>query len=182
MRFPAPTEMIASYLSELREAATSTDEPDIERRRIAGLPRPWDPASCPSHARPQIYFWLDHVVAWLNEQHTWRTECLIPICWDRHPHLVHEIAVVACMRWEATFARTPADLDTWQRFILPEFQHRMVERIGPAGCPPGRHQPAPGTPRQAIYRSPDEATQRDVRRGLDRDDAGPIPPVYVPPT
>ena len=111
-----------------------------------------------------MYGWLDEVVAWINEQHTWRTDRVIPICWDLHPHIVHELATVTCLRWEATFARTPAQLEEWQRVVLPGFLRGIAERIGETGCPPGRHQPAPGAARNALYRQGDEAARRRVRR------------------
>ena len=51
----------------------------------AMLPRPWDPPSCPGELRRLIYVWLDEVVGWINEEHTWRTDRVIPICWDLAP-------------------------------------------------------------------------------------------------
>jgi hypothetical protein len=110
---------------------------------------------------------MDEVVAWINEEHTWRTYRVIPICWDLHPHVVHELATVACLRWEATYARTPAALEEWHRFTLPAFLSRIVDRIGDTGCPPGRHQPSPGMGRIAIYRDASESTRRRSQRNQD---------------
>ena len=101
--FPEPPGVIARLLDELRLAAAATDETEHESRRVAMLSRPWDPPSCPPEIRRNVYLWLDDVVAWINEDHTWRTDRVVPICWDLHPHLVHELATVACLRWEATF-------------------------------------------------------------------------------
>lgn len=165
--FPKPPGVIACALDELRIAAVSADETEHEARRVALLPRPWDPADCPSEIRRNVYTWLDDVVAWINEEHTWRTDRIIPICWDRHPHIVHELATLACLRWEATFARTPSPLENWQQFTLPAFLIRVVERIGETGCPPGRHQPNPGEGRNVIYRDPEEAPRRRDRRWRD---------------
>lgn len=165
--FPTPPGVVASLLDELRIAAASTDEPDEECRRVALLPRPWDPPSCLPEIRQGMYSWMDEVVAWINEEHTWRTDRVIPICWDLHPHVVHELATVACLRWEASFARTPAPLEEWHRFTLTAFLARVAERIGETGCPPGRHQPSPGAGRNGIYRAPEEAHRRRQRRWTD---------------
>ena len=165
--FPAPPGVIATLLDELRLAAAATDETEHESRRVAGLPRPWDPASCPPDVRRYVYVWLDGVVAWVNEDHTWRTDRLIPTCWDLHPHIVHELATVACLRWETRFARTPTPLEDWHRYSLPALLNRITERIGETGCPPGRHQPSPGTARHAAYRSDSEVSRRRVRRSRD---------------
>jgi hypothetical protein len=168
--FPEPPGVIARLLDELRLAAASTEEPEHESRRVDMMPRPWEPAGCAPEIRREMYAWLDDVVGWINEQHTWRTDRVIPICWDLHPHLVHELATLACLRWEACFARTPNSLSEWQRLWLPSFLARVVDRIGEGGCPPGRHQASPGLGRNAIYRQADEAGQRRGRRW--RDESG----------
>ena len=165
--FPEPPGVIARLLDELRLAAAATDETEHESRRVAMLSRPWDPPSCPPEIRRNIHLWLDEVVAWINEEHTWRTDRVVPICWDLHPHIVHELATIVCLRWEATFARTPAALEDWHRFALPAFLARVVERIGETGCPPGRHQPSPGTGRNTIYCDHSESARRRRRRSAD---------------
>lgn len=169
--FPTPPGVVASLLDELRIAAGSIDETDAEARRVALLPRPWDPPSCLPEIRQSMYAWMDEVVAWINEEHTWRTDRVLPICWDLHPHVVHELATVACLRWEAGFARTPAALEEWHRFTLPAFLGRVVDRIGETGCPPGRHQPSPGGGRNVIYCDTDESTRRRLRRWQDSEAA-----------
>jgi len=171
--FPSPPGVIARTLDELRIAAAATDESEHEARRVELIPRPWDPADCPPEIRRNVYAWLDDVVAWINEEHTWRTDRVIPLCWDLHPHIVHELATVACLRWEATFARTPAVLEEWHRFTLPGFLARVVDRIGETGCPPGRHQPSPGSGRNAIYRNGDEPARRRSRRWQDEEASSP---------
>jgi hypothetical protein len=169
--FPTPPGVVASLLDELRMSAASIDEPEEETRRVALLPRPWDPPSCLPEIRQSMYAWMDEVVAWINEEHTWRTDRVIPICWDLHPHVVHELATVACLRWEVGFARTPAALEEWHRFTLPAFLSRVVDRIGETGCPPGRHQPSPGGGRNAIYKDGDEPARRRSRRWQDLEQA-----------
>ena len=148
--FPPPPGVVAAVLDELRIAAAATDETVHEARRVALLPRPWDPPTCVPEIRQSMYAWMDEVVAWINEEHTWRTDRVIPICWDLHPHVVHELATVACLRWEASFARTPAALEDWHRFTLPAFLSRVIDRIGETGCPPGRDPTNPDAGRNLI--------------------------------
>lgn len=167
--FPSPPGVVARLLDELRLVAGSTDETPHESRRVALMERPWDPAACPPELRHWIYVWLADVVAWINEDHTWRTDAVIPLCWDLHAHIIHELAVLACARWEASFARTPAALDEWHRYALPPFLNRIVDRIGETGCPPGRHQQSPGAARNAMYRDIDESARRRRRRSHDGD-------------
>lgn len=172
--FPVPPAVIARLLDELRLAANPQDETEYEARRVATLHRPWDPASCPPEIRRNVYSWLDGVVEWINAEHTWRTDRVIPICWDLHPHIVHELATVACLRWEASFARTPTGLEDWHRYTLPPFLDRIAERIGEGGCPPGRHQPSPGVGRNAMYRDSAVARARARRRSQDESGMGAV--------
>lgn len=165
--FPPPSPVVVSCLDELRLAAVAPPESDCDLRRLLALPRPWDPPTCPGELRRLVYVWLDDVVAWVNEEHTWRTDHVIPICWVEHPHIVHELATVACLRWEAGCAVTPGPLEDWHRYTLPMFLERIAQRIGTTGCPPGRHQPSPGEGRQALYRDGDERAQRCRQRNRD---------------
>lgn len=165
--FPAPSPVIGAALDELRLAAVSPPESQDELRRLAMLPRPWDPATCPPELRRLVYTWLDAVVGWVNEEHTWRVDRVIPVCWMEHPHIVHELATVACLRWDAGCAVSAAVLEEWQRYTLPMFLERLVQRIGATGCPPGRHQSSPGEARTARYREADAAQARRRRRHHD---------------
>lgn len=160
--FPAPPPVIGAALDELRLAAVSPPESEHELRRLAMLPRPWDPATCPPELRGLVYTWLD--VAWVDEEHTWRVDWAIPVCWMEHPHIVHELATVACLRWEAAYAVSAAGVEEWHRYTLPMFLELIVQRIGAMGCPPGKHQSSPGGARNALYRDPDEAGARRRRR------------------
>ena len=162
--FPSPSPVLTAALDELRIAAAVPTSSEHELRRLAMLPRPWEPAMCPSELRCLIYLWLEEVVGWINEEHCWRVDRMIPICWDQHPHIIHELATVACLRWEASFAATPAELGEWHRYALPMFLERVAQRIGATGCPPGRHQPHPGAARHAAYCEGDEPTHRRRRR------------------
>jgi len=164
---PAPSPVISSALDELRLAAVAPPESENELRRLSVLPRPWDPATCTPELRRLIYTWLDDVVAWINEDHTWKVERVIPICWMEHPHIVHELATVAFLRWEAGYAVNATVLEEWHRYTLPMFLERIVQWIGTTGCPPVKHQPHPGDARHALYRGADQANSRRRRRGQD---------------
>jgi hypothetical protein len=50
---------------------------------------------------------LEALVTWLNHEYVWDVANVIPPCWP-HPHLVHEIAVLADQRHRAGQARLPA--------------------------------------------------------------------------
>ncbi len=128
------------------------------------LPRPWDPPTCPSELRRLMYTWLDEVTAWINEEHTWRVDRVIPSCWVDHPHIVHELTTVACLRWEAEYAVSAAVLEEWHRYKLPMFLERIQQRIGSTSCPLGRHQPNPGDSRNGLYRGQSQSAGRRRRR------------------
>lgn len=168
-RFPMPSGLIQCALDELRIAAAAKGESDDEIVRVATLPRPWDPPTCSVELRRSIYEWLDAVVGWINEEHTWRTERVVPICWDQHPHIVHELAPVAFLRLDAGLARRADGLEQWHRVTLPDFLKRVSDRIGETGCAPGKHQPSPGQGRNAIYRGKVESEARADRRKQDEE-------------
>ncbi len=102
--FPTPSS------DELRKAyndlylAVNGDE-DTEKRigNPNKLPRPWDPPTCTKPAlRRELWAWLDEVVTWFNHEYVWDHNAgMIPACWPQHPHLVHEIAVLADQRRRA---------------------------------------------------------------------------------
>lgn len=165
--FPAPSPLVVDSLDQLRIAAGTPPESEAELRRVALFPRPWDPPSCPPELRHLLYGWLDEVVGWINAEHTWRVERLIPICWLDHPHIVHELATVACLRWEAEYAVSAMVLEEWHRYTLPMFLERVAQRVGPGGCPPGRHQASPGEPRNLLYRDQEQVRSRRRARRLD---------------
>jgi hypothetical protein len=50
-------------------------------------------------------------------------------CWPQHPHLVHEIAVLADQRRRAGQALTSEALEDWHRYSLPSFTERMRTRL-----------------------------------------------------
>ncbi|MDR1791273.1 MAG: hypothetical protein LBR20_06435 [Propionibacteriaceae bacterium] len=97
----------------------------------AGLPKPYDPPSCTSPAlRAELYAWLEKVVDWYNHEYVWDPDYgLIPPCWPHHPHLVHDIALLADQRRRAQLDPNSNNLEAWVRYSLNGFISRMAERV-----------------------------------------------------
>ena len=73
---------------------------------------------------------MDAVVDWLITEYVWEATDTIPACWPQHPHLVHEIAVLADQRYRAGHAFTSDALEEWHRYSLPAFTERMKGGCG----------------------------------------------------
>ena len=170
--FPPPPREIRRAFEQLRQA----DEAGLEPAGLRLLDRPWDPATCSAHVRTRLWPWLDDVAAWLNHSYAWQTTQAIPSCWPAHPHLVHELAVLACLRATAADAAAPHALEEWHRYALPAFHARLAERLG-IGCPPGRHTDWPARSWAAEYDSP-QATA--ARQALFDGDLGATPTGHTP--
>ena len=166
--FPKPPQEVRRALEQLRLA----EDAGLEPTGLPLLDRPWDPATCSAAVRQQLWPWLDDVAAWLNHTYAWQTTQAIPSCWPTHPHLVQELAVLACLRVTAAAALVPHGLEEWHRYALPTFHARMSERLS-TGCPPGRHTDWPARSRAADYDSPKAA---EARRALFARDLGLTPP------
>ena len=95
------------------------------------LPRPWDPPTCTTlQLRRELWAWLDEFVTWFNHGYVWDHNAgMIPACWPQHPHLVHEIAVLADQRRRAAMDTTSSSLEEWHRFGVPGFLERLRTRI-----------------------------------------------------
>ena len=182
---PAPVRQVIDRLSTAPDFLSQAER-DAQRR----LDRPWDPASCSTEMRAELWPWLDDVAGWINHEYAWQTIKAIPACWPQHPHLVHELAVVACLRAAAGAALGAQPLEEWHRYVLVGFLERMAERLGPVGCPPGRHTDWPGRSRHIDFTT---AEAQDRRYELIEDDTGgdqspptappsPAPPRRPPPT
>ncbi|SDO16295.1 hypothetical protein [Geodermatophilus sp. DSM 45219] len=162
VRFPPPPREIRRAFEQLRQA----EDAGLEPAGLRLLDRPWDPATCSAPVRTRLWPWLDDVAAWLNHSYAWQTTQAIPSCWPAHPHLVHELAVLACLRAIAGDAAAPHALEEWHRYALPAFHARLAERLG-IGCPPGRHTDWPSRSWAAEYDSPQATATR--RALFDRD-------------
>jgi len=159
--FPAPGRLLQHAYRELSIAANGTPEQVKMLGDTRRLPRPWDPPTC-THPdlRLELWVWLDDVVTWINHEHVWDAEAFIPSCWPEHPHLVHDLAVLADQRRRAGLAHTSDALEDWHRFALPAFHARMTTRLK-SHCESG-HQLWPSTGRHARHSS-DAHRRRRVR-------------------
>ena len=164
--FPEGGALIRLAYRELNIAANGTKE-DIKALGDARLlPRPWDPPTCrKTELREQVWAWLEDVVTWLNHEYVWDVGAVIPGCWPQHPHLVHEIAVLADQRRRAGAALTSDPLEEWHRYAMPAFIERMRTRIKDH-CEEG-HQRWPASSRYARHTS--DPTIRDRKDTYSRD-------------
>ena len=130
LSFPQPGELVRLAYRELHVAANGTPEEQQALGSHSQLARPWEPSTCADPGlRYEVWEWLEQVVIWLNHEHTWDTHALVPPCWPEHPHLVHEIAVLADQRRRAGLAVTSDAIEEWHRYCLPAFTDRMRNRL-----------------------------------------------------
>ena len=160
--FPGPGQLVALAYRELDLAANGSAEQIRALGDVRLLPRPWDPATCRTpQLREQLWAWLEAVVAWLVSEYVWDVADAIPACWPEHPHLVHEVAVVADQRRRAGHAFTSDALEEWHRYNLPAFTERMKVRLR-NHCEDG-HQPWPANSRYTRYTAETSRRAREDR-------------------
>lgn len=160
--FPQPGKLIQHAYSELHTAVNGTAAYKKALGNHALLPRPWEPATCSDPGvRHELWQWLDAVVIWLNHAYTWEAQQggMIPACWPQHPHLVHEIAVLADQRRRAGLAMTSDPLEEWHRYCLPCFTDRMRARLR-SHCEED-HTSWPARPRHNEHISQPESRRRE---------------------
>lgn len=174
----APGEMIAVFPRAGRRIEHAYTELDLaagagtrQQQNALGDPRllarPWDPASCVDpQLRAQIWQWLEQVVTWLNHEYAWDPDSTIPSCWPRHPHLVHEIAVLADLRRRAGLAVTADALEEWHRYALPAFTDRMRQRLS-QHCQDSDHEVWPAQGRHTRHQSDESRRRRAMAYGAD---------------
>ncbi len=166
--FPTPGPLLGLAYRNLWLAAEGSDN---QRQTIGDpsqLPRPWDPATCRDPLlRAELWAWLDDVVIWFNRSYTWDPTGLIPPCWPHHPHLVHEIAVLADQRRRASIALNSDALEDWHRYTVPGFQERLKARLK-AHCD-HEHQPPPARARHVRHVDQAASSQREVLYTADVD-------------
>jgi len=166
--FPQPGPLVEAAYQELEAAAAETPQQPYPDAGFDDLPRPWDPASCSDgQLRAELWEWLDAVVAWHNHEHVWDAHSAIPTCWPQHPHLVHEIAVLADQRLHAGRALTSNLLEDWHRYALPAFTERL-STDSREHCTE-QHQPWPARGRYTRYEA--ETSSRNRRQRFDIDTA-----------
>ena len=148
--FPPPGPLLAAVYRDLYLAAEGNQSQKATVGDPALLPKPWDPPTIRNpHLRAELWTWLDAVVVWINHEYTWDPDGTIPPCWPQHPHLAHEIAVLADQRRRAGLALDSNTLEEWHRYTLPGFLERLRGRLK-AHCDPD-HQPWPGRSRHARH-------------------------------
>jgi hypothetical protein len=128
--FPQPGMLVQLAYRELDLATSRQQDHLLPLRDLAELQRPWDLGTCQTpQLRKEVWSSLEAVVSWLNHEHVWDVADVIPTCWPRHPHLVHEIAVLTDQRHRAGQVLTSDPLEEWHRQSLPSFTERMRSRL-----------------------------------------------------
>jgi hypothetical protein len=128
--FPQPGRLVQLAYRELDLATSRQQDHLLPLRDLANVPRPWDLGTCETpQLRKEVWSWLEAIVSWLNHEYVWDVADVIPPCWPQHPHLVHEIAVLADQRHRAGQALTSEALEEWHRYSLPSFTERMRTRL-----------------------------------------------------
>lgn len=131
-RFPMPdSELIdtAYYRLERSEIGTETEKALLGDHNE--LPKPWDVASCEDvRLRRDVWDWYERVVTWFNHEYVWDPAAgMIPPCWPLHPHLVHEVGVLADQRRRIEMASTGNALEEWHRYVVPGLLDRIQKRV-----------------------------------------------------
>jgi hypothetical protein len=151
-RFPAPPGSVVHAIDQLAIVRRGDPEEIAAAGDLFDLPRPWDPATCPSRLREAVWEWCDAVADWINHDYSWRPAQMIPACWPRHSHIARELPILACQRWAAEQALGYELIDDWHRYTLPLFLERMIARLGESTCRTGKHADWPAESRHATYR------------------------------
>ena len=160
--FPVAGPKVELAYKELEDAAGDKAAVQAALGPRALMQRPWDPPTCRDpDLRAQVWDWLEQVVIWLNREYVWDVDGMIPACWPQHPHLVHEVALLADKRRRAGHALTGEPLEEFHRYVLPAFTDRMRQRLR-AHCEDKVHQPWPSRGRHTRHRS-DESIQQRAR-------------------
>lgn len=166
--FPEPGRGLTQAYRELYLASNGTPEQRKALGNLRMLPRPWDPASITHpQLRRELWTWLDEVVTWLNIEYVWDVPGTIPSCWPQHPHIVHELAVLADQRRRAGLGFSSDALEEWHRYALPAFAERLRTRTR-NHCEEG-HQEWPARGRFLRHLADQAVQQR--HQTYDRDEA-----------
>ena len=172
--FPTPGPRIALAYKELNIAINGTDEEKKALGPIFNLPKPWDPETCQDpELRNEVWAWLEEVVTWINHEYAWDVTPLIPSCWPLHPHIVHEVAVVADQRRRTMLGVTSDPLEEWHRYVLPSFVDRMRGRLKDH-CTDG-HKGWPSRGRYTRHISEDSLEERENVYAADLDALSNVP-------
>jgi hypothetical protein len=158
--FPRPGRRVVHAYRELNTAMYGSDEEKKALDNPTVLARPWDPPTCVDpQLRAELWDWLERVVIWLNQEYVWDVAGMIPTCWPKHPHIVHEVAVLADLRRRAGLALTGEAMEEWHRYALPAFGERMRQRTK-SHCEDKDHQPWPAQGRHTRHLAPAALDER----------------------
>lgn len=148
--FPTPGPLLGAAYRDLYLATEGSDHQKATIGDPSLLPKPWDPPTCRNpQLRAELWTWLDAVTIWVNHEYVWDPDGTIPPCWPLHPHIVHELAVMAEQRRRAGIALDSNALEEWHRYTLPGFLERMRGRLK-THCEPD-HQPWPARSRHVRH-------------------------------
>ena len=147
--FPMPDDLIRAAYWNLHLSENGTED---QKRRLgpaSQLPRPWDIATCTDpDLRAAVWHWYTDVVTWFNHEYVWDPNAgMIPPCWRQHPHLIHDIGVLADQRRLVALATNSNSLEEWHRYSVPAFLERLADRVR-QHCD-DHHQPWPARSRFA---------------------------------
>lgn len=180
--FPRPGPLVRLAYRELALAGAGSEDQKRALGELSELPHPWDPPSCPPALRSQVWAWLDQVAGWINHEYLWVPDRFIPSCWPAHPHIAHELAVIADLRQAAGSAFTGEALEDWHRYALPSFLDRAASRLG-TSCGPAKHDDWPAAGRHREFGSGRALAARSelyLRDAAVRPEPDPDPPAPSP--
>ncbi|RXW32744.1 hypothetical protein [Propioniciclava flava] len=177
--FPTPGPLLGTACRDLYLAAEGSDNQKATIGDPNLLPKPWDPPTCRNpQLRAELWTWLDAVVIWVNHEYVWDPDGTIPPCWPLHPHIVHELAVMADQRRRAGVALDSNALEEWHRYTLPGFLERLRSRLK-VHCDQD-HQPWPARSRHVRHTGDGHAKRR--REAFDGDVQHLSPSEQITPT
>jgi hypothetical protein len=104
---------------------------------------------------------------------------MIPTCWPQHPHLVHEVAVLADQRRRGGIVLNSDALEEWHRYSAPGFNERLQTRLK-AHCEQDEQDQQPWPARGRHARHTDQRATDEQRRLFEADIAtlGPPQPAF----
>lgn len=158
--FPQPGLLVEAAYRALDKVEHGTPDEKRAHKILGHLELPWDPPSCPAALRGQVWAWLDAVAGWVNHEYSWGVERLIPPCWPAHPHIAHELAVLADLRRSAGRETSSGLLEYWHRDVLPMFLERMHLRL--AGSCAAGHQDWTAAARYRAFHNEVNQAQRQA--------------------